>query len=60
MPPRRLQVALANRQDKVKGHHAAYIHLLAFDMHAPNCFTTVLTIDFPFTRNDLRQFQDST
>ena len=51
--PWRLEVALANRQDKVKGHHRSIVH-----WHEPNCLCTPQFLRLPFTCN-LHRFQDT-
>ena len=51
--PWRLEVALANRQDKVKGHHRSIIL-----WHEPNCLCTPQFLRLPFTCN-LHRFQDT-
>jgi len=51
--PWRLEVALANRQDKVKGHHRSIVH-----WHEPNCLCAPQFLRLPFTCN-LHRFQDT-
>ena len=51
--PWRLEVALANRQDKVKGHHRSIVL-----WHEPNCLCTPQFLRLPFTCH-LHRFQDT-